>query len=64
MAAIHILEMIIGMVFGDAESISGAKNSLIIHNKHPKAKMATNPDKNIKNMQNPLWTDLRSLMLL
>ena len=52
------------MVFGDAESISGVKKKFN-HNKHPKARMATNPDKNIKkNMQNSLSTDLQSLMLL
>ena len=35
------------------------------HNKHPKAKMATNPDKSIKkDMHNSLSTDLQSLMLL
>ena len=48
------------MVFGDAKSISGVKN-----NKHPKAKMATNPDKNIKkNMHNSLSTYPQSLILL
>ena len=32
------------MVFRDAESISGVKKEFN-HSKHPKAKMATNPDK-------------------
>ena len=35
------------MVYGDAESVSGVKIRFN-HNKHQKAKMATNSDKNMK----------------
>ena len=41
------------MALGDAESISGIANSLII-TKTQKVKMATNPDKTIQNMHNSL----------
>ena len=51
------------MVFGDAESIARVKK-YFDHNKHSTAKMTTNPNKNIKNMQNSLSTDLQSLMLI
>ena len=40
------------MVFGDAKSISGVKNSLII-TMTQKDKMATNPDKNKKTYKIP-----------